>query len=100
MGDDARLAPESIARLKARFDAKRGTLDWYCIDHWSEELGLDIPALKHELREEIRYLDGAAGFLDLLRGLKLRLARRHPDSTDELAALDKAVAQVTYMETM
>ena len=44
-------APTSIARLKARFDAKRGTLDWYCIDHWSEELGFDIAALKFELRD-------------------------------------------------
>jgi HAD superfamily hydrolase (TIGR01509 family) len=57
----------AMARLKPRFDAKRGTLDWYCVDHWSEELGFDVPALKHELRAEIRYLDGAPEFLDLLR---------------------------------
>jgi putative hydrolase of the HAD superfamily len=43
------------------------------VDHWSDELGLDIPALKHELRDEIRYLDGAADFLDLLRGLGKRV---------------------------
>jgi 5'-nucleotidase len=59
--------------LRPRFEAKRGTLDWYCVDHWSDELGLDIPALKHELREEIRYLDGAADFLDLLRGFGKRV---------------------------
>lgn len=46
--------------------------------------------LAHELNQPI----GATA--NLLRGLKLRLARRHPDSTDELTALDKAVAQVTY----
>lgn len=46
--------------------------------------------LAHELNQPI----GATA--NLLRGLKLRLARRHPDSTDELAALDKAVQQVTY----
>ena len=57
----------AMAQLKPRFDAKRGTLEWYCVDHWSEELGLDVPALKHELRHEIRYLDGAEAFLDLLR---------------------------------
>lgn len=60
-------AATALAQLKPRFDAKRGTLEWYCVDHWSQELGLDIPALKHELREEIQYLDGAAEFLDLLR---------------------------------
>ncbi|MCF8206660.1 MAG: HAMP domain-containing histidine kinase [Methylotenera sp.] len=46
--------------------------------------------LAHELNQPI----GATA--NLLRGLKLRLARRHPDSTEELAALDKAVQQVTY----
>jgi len=46
--------------------------------------------LAHELNQPI----GATA--NLLRGLKLRLSRRHPDSTDELAALDKAVQQVTY----
>jgi putative hydrolase of the HAD superfamily len=73
----------AITRLKPRFEAKRGTLDWYCVDHWSEELGLDIPALKHELRGEIRYLDGAAEFLDLLRGLGKRVlltTNAHPIS--------------------
>jgi two-component system sensor kinase FixL len=46
--------------------------------------------LAHELNQPI----GATA--NLLRGLKLRLARRHPDDVDELAALDKAVAQVSY----
>ncbi|HEY8878600.1 MAG TPA: sensor histidine kinase [Roseateles sp.] len=46
--------------------------------------------LAHELNQPI----GATA--NLLRGLKLRLARRHPDDTDELAALDKAVQQVSY----
>ena len=58
---------EALAQLKPRFDAKRGTLDWYCIDHWSEELGFDVAALKLELRDHIRYLPGAVEFLDSLR---------------------------------
>ncbi len=57
----------AMAQLKPRFEAKRGSLEWYCVDHWSEELDLDVPALKRELRHEIRYLDGAEDFLDLLR---------------------------------
>ena len=73
----------AMAQLQPRFDAKRGTLDWYCVDHWSDELGLDIPALKHELRAEIRYLEGAADFLDLLRGCGKRVlltTNAHPVS--------------------
>src|SRR5580698_6658275 len=37
---------EVRAYLEPKFHARRGTLDWYCIDYWSRELGLDIPALK------------------------------------------------------
>ena len=73
----------AFAELKPRFDAKRGTLDWYCIDHWSEELGFDIAALKREMRDEIRYLDGAVEFLDRLRTLGKRVlltTNAHPIS--------------------
>jgi HAD superfamily hydrolase (TIGR01509 family) len=73
----------ALAQLKPRFDAKRGTLDWYCVDHWSDELGLDVPALKHELRSEIRYLEGASGFLDLLHSAGKRVlltTNAHPTS--------------------
>jgi len=74
---------ESWSRLKPRFDSKRGTLDWYCIDHWSEELGFDVAALKYEMRSHIRYLPGATGFLERLRvrGLRVLLTTNaHPIS--------------------
>jgi putative hydrolase of the HAD superfamily len=73
----------SLAQLKPRFDAKRGTLDWYCIDHWSEELEFDVAALKMEMRGHIRYLPGAVDFLDRLRSLGKRVlltTNAHPIS--------------------
>jgi putative hydrolase of the HAD superfamily len=60
---------ETRARLRPRFAARQGTLEWYCVDHWSEELDLDLAALKHELRDRIRYLPGAREFLDAVRAL-------------------------------
>jgi len=78
-------ATEAFAQLKPRFDAKRGTLDWYCIDHWSEELGFDIAALKAEMRDHIRYLPGAVAFLDGVRALGKRVlltTNAHPISLD------------------
>jgi len=78
-------ASEAFAQLKPRFDAKRGTLDWYCIDHWSEELDFDIAALKAEMRDHIRYLPGAVAFLDGVRALGKRLlltTNAHPISLD------------------
>ena len=63
---------EARAALGPRFAAKQGTLDWYCTDFWSRELELDVAALKHEVRAEVRYLPGAEGFLQALQASPLR----------------------------
>ena len=39
--------------LIERFRREQGSLNWYCVDHWSRELGLDVRALKEELRHLI-----------------------------------------------
>jgi len=31
------------------FQKIEGTMDWYCVDHWTRELGLDIELLKQEV---------------------------------------------------
>jgi HAD superfamily hydrolase (TIGR01509 family) len=83
-GEARGLDPQqSLARLKPRFDSKRGTLDWYCIDHWSEELDFDVAALKHEMRSHIRYLPGVTDFLDRQRARGRRVlltTNAHPIS--------------------
>ena len=62
--------------LAPRFAAKRGTLDWYCIDFWSRELGMDIARMKGDIREQVRFLPGAEEFLTRLRrrGVRMILA--------------------------
>jgi putative hydrolase of the HAD superfamily len=60
---------EAKAELQPRFAARQGTLQWYCTDHWTQELGLNVAALKHEAREHIRYLPGAEEFLQVVRQL-------------------------------
>jgi len=40
---------EARSHLHGRFSVDQGTLDWYSLDYWSEQLGMDIPALKREL---------------------------------------------------
>jgi putative hydrolase of the HAD superfamily len=75
----------AIPQLRARFDARRGTLEWYCVDHWSEELDFDIAALKAEMHEHIRYLPGAIEFLDAVRARGKRLlltTNAHPISLE------------------
>jgi putative hydrolase of the HAD superfamily len=91
---------EATRRLRARFDAKRGTLEWYCVDHWSEELDFDIAALKAELREHIRYLPGAIEFLDAVRALGKRLlltTNAHPIS---LAVKDRHTGLARHFDEL
>ena len=93
-------AEEAIARLRALFDAKRGTLEWYCVDHWSEELDFDIAALKAELHEHIRYLPGAIAFLDTVRALGKRLlltTNAHPIS---LAVKDRHTGLARHFDEL
>lgn len=58
---------EARSRLLSRYRAAEGTLTWYCIDHWSEDLGLDIRALKWANRHRITYLPRAVEFLASVR---------------------------------
>ena len=45
-------ADKTTPELHKRLNAKRGTLEWYCLEHWSQELSLNI----RQLKEEIDYL--------------------------------------------
>ncbi|MEW5755078.1 MAG: GMP/IMP nucleotidase [Pseudomonadota bacterium] len=60
---------EQAARLELqrRFRAQEGTLAWYCLDYWREDLGLDIVTLKHEIKHLIGVLPHALEFLKALR---------------------------------
>jgi putative hydrolase of the HAD superfamily len=93
-------AAEAIRQLRARFDAKRGTLEWYCIDHWSEVLDFDVAALKAEMHEHIRYLPGALEFLGAVRALGKRLlltTNAHPIS---LSTKDAATGLTAHFDEL
>jgi 5'-nucleotidase len=69
--------------LAPRFAARQGTLEWYCTDFWSRDLGFDVAGMKHEVRDAIRFLPGAAEFLSVLRDAGRRLllvTNAHHDS--------------------
>jgi 5'-nucleotidase len=63
---------EAVATLEPRFAAARGTLEWYCLDHWSRELGLDVAALKREAEDHIDFLPDVPEFLLAVRDLRKR----------------------------
>lgn len=53
--------------LAGRYRRAEGTLDWYCVDYWSRELGLDIPLLKEEVDHLIAVHPHVTAFLDAVR---------------------------------
>ena len=65
-GVDTETARSDVA---ARLKSAQGTLTWYNIDHWSEELGVNILQLKREYAGLIRYRPGT---VDFLQRVKLR----------------------------
>jgi HAD superfamily hydrolase (TIGR01509 family) len=52
--------------LLPRYQRIQGTLEWYCVDHWSRELGLDIALLKAEVDHLIAVHPFVVDFLDEL----------------------------------
>ena len=64
---------EAQQELAPRFAAKVGTLEWYCLDHWTRDLGMDLKTLKREHREHIRFLPGAQEFLARVRTRRKRV---------------------------
>lgn len=61
------------ARLRAAYEARIGTLDWYSVDYWTTELAMDIEALKREEREHIGWLPGAEQFVLRMRAIGKRV---------------------------
>lgn len=57
---------ESNEHLHGAFSAKQGTLQWYCLDHWSQRLDMDVAALKLELQHLISARPFAVEFLSKL----------------------------------
>jgi putative hydrolase of the HAD superfamily len=52
--------------LLERYRSREGTLEWYCVDHWSRELELDIILLKEEVDHLIAVHPHVVDFLDQL----------------------------------
>jgi 5'-nucleotidase len=60
-------ADEAKRQLYPVFKSHEGTLKWYCLDHWTRELGFDVAALKREVEHEIRVHPYVTDFLDAVR---------------------------------
>ncbi|MEW7979882.1 MAG: GMP/IMP nucleotidase [gamma proteobacterium symbiont of Phacoides pectinatus] len=61
------------AELGGRYQSILGTLDWYCVDHWSRALGLDIALLKEEVDHLIAVHPHVREFLEAMRRMRKRV---------------------------
>ena len=59
--------------LMPRFKAREGQLEWYCLDHWSRELGLDIALLKEEVDHLIAVHPHVVDFLETIKAIGKRV---------------------------
>jgi putative hydrolase of the HAD superfamily len=90
----------ALERLSERFDRAAGTLPWYCLDHWTRELGLDLLAMKRAHQHRVAFLPGAREFLAdaRVRGKELViLTNAHRDTLAvkaEQTGIDRLVDEV------
>jgi len=77
------MAPEeALEELRERMRAVEGTIRWYSLDYWSDELGFDVLSLHHEWREDVAFRPGAVAFLQAVgrsRRRRLLVTNAHPD---------------------
>jgi putative hydrolase of the HAD superfamily len=57
--------------LIPQFQEIEGTMNWYCVDHWTKTLGLDIELLKSEINHLIAVHPYVVEFLEMLQDKKI-----------------------------
>ncbi len=84
--------------LAPRFVAVRGTLQWYCIEHWTRELKLDVGGIKREALGQVTFLPGAQEFLTRLKysgKRRVLVTNAHPRT---LAIKNERVSLTEYFD--
>jgi 5'-nucleotidase len=87
---------EAKIRLRPKFMDIAHTLQWYCIDYWTRELGLEIAALKRTVQNRVGYLPGAEAFLQRLSSSGKRVVLVTNSHPETLAIKDERVALTRY----
>ena len=68
-----------------KYHAAQGGLEWYCLDHWNDRLGIDVVKIHHDVTHKIGYLPGALEFLRKMHESDTRVllvTNSHPDTLD------------------
>lgn len=85
----------ATARLNENIRQYEGTLQWYCLEFWSQQLDVDIRSLKTEIKHKIQIRPHVKEFLTRLRHHNkkcLLVTNAHPQSLSlklEVTEIDK-----------
>jgi 5'-nucleotidase len=90
------LEQEIMPRLRAA----EGTLNWYCLDHWSRVLELDLSAIKSEHDSRIAWLPGARDFLRRQRAAGRRLVLATNSHPETLRIKDEKVGIAPFLDAV
>jgi putative hydrolase of the HAD superfamily len=74
---------ESLSIINDIASSRFGTLEWYCIDFWSDILEFDIRPTKNKLTHLVGFRNGALAFLKWLKHQNKHVilaTNAHPDS--------------------
>ncbi len=86
---------EARRQLFGRYGNVQGDLKWYCLDHWSEQLDMDVLGLHRDVNHRIGYLPGAEAFLETMHAHHIRVVlvtNSHPGTLklkDEVTGLTR-----------
>ncbi len=75
--------PQAQALVEAAYEKVFGTLNWYCLDYWANELKLDIMALHHTLVDRIQMRQDSMPLLTALGAAnksRILVTNAHPNS--------------------
>ena len=94
--------------LKQASDETYGTLNWYCLDYWSERLSMPVAELKQDIIEKIQYRPHVKDFLEMLKQQGKRaviVTNAHRDSVNLKMArtgldqlVDRIISSHDYQE--
>jgi HAD superfamily hydrolase (TIGR01509 family) len=84
--------------LFGRFRAAQGNLEWYCLDHWSDRLGLDVLKLHREMDHLIGFLPGALKFLQEVQASDIRVLMVTNSHRDTLELKDDVTGVASFFD--
>jgi len=86
--------------IQPRMRDAEGTLNWYCLDHWSRMLELNLSAIKTQHDERIAWLPGAQDFLRRQRDAGRRLVLATNSHPETLRIKDEKVGIRPFLDAM